>query len=231
MSNSLRTHGLQQARLLCLPLSPGVCSNSCLLSQWWYQIISPSVILFSFCPQSFPSSVSFPLSQLFTSGGQSMEFRFQHQSYQWVFRVDFLSYWLAWSRAFQGTLRSLLQHHNAKALILQFSAFFMVQPSHPYMTIGKTRALSMGKSVGKVMSLHFNTLSRFVTAFLPRSKRLLISQLQSPSSFCVFWNWGAVWFRWRAQVHSAAVRMRLSNSTNLLMQAQWRFHTFDGPWE
>ena len=77
--------------------------------------------------------------------------------------------------AVQGTLRSLLQNHNAKASILQFSAFFMVQPSHPYMTTGKTRALSMGKSVGKVMSLFFNLLLRFIIAFLPKGKCLLIS--------------------------------------------------------
>ena len=81
--------------------------------------------------------------------------------------------------AVQGTVRSLLQNHNAKASILQFSAFFMVLPSHLYMTTGKTRALSMGKSVGTVMSLLYNLLLRFIIAFLPKSKCLLISWLQS----------------------------------------------------
>ena len=81
--------------------------------------------------------------------------------------------------AVQGTLKSLLQHHSAKASILQHSAFFMVQLSHPYMTTGKTVALTIWTFVIKVVSLFFNILSRFVIAFLPRSKRLLISQLQS----------------------------------------------------
>ena len=82
----------------------------------------------------------------------------------------------------QGTLKSLLQHHNLKVSILQRSAFFMVQLSYPYMTTGKTIDLTRWTFVGKVMSLHFNMLSRFVVAFLPRSKRLLISWLQSPST-------------------------------------------------
>ena len=82
--------------------------------------------------------------------------------------------------AVQGTLKSLLQHHKSKASILLSSAFFMVQLSHPYMTIGKTTALTRWTFVGKVMSLLFNMLSRLVIAFLPRSKCLLISWLQSP---------------------------------------------------
>ena len=80
----------------------------------------------------------------------------------------------------QGTLKSLLQHHSSKASILQLSAFFTVQLSHPYMTTGKTVALTRWTFVGKVMSLLFNMLSRLVITFLPRSKRLLISWLQSP---------------------------------------------------
>ena len=82
--------------------------------------------------------------------------------------------------AVQGTLKSLLQHHSSKASVLQRSAFFIVQLSHPYMTTGKTIALTRRTFVGKVMSLLFDMLSRFVTAFLPRSKSLLISWLQSP---------------------------------------------------
>ena len=84
--------------------------------------------------------------------------------------------------AVQGTLKSLLQHHSSKASILQCSAFFIVQLSHPYMSTGKTIALTRRTSVGKVMCLLFNMLSRFVIAFLPRSKCLLISWLQSPSA-------------------------------------------------
>ena len=91
------------------------------------------------------------------------------------FRIDWLDL-----LAVQGTLKSLLQHHKSKASILLSSAFFMVQLSHPYMTIGKTTALTRWTFVGKVMSLLFNMLSRLVIAFLPRSKCLLISWLQSP---------------------------------------------------
>ena len=82
--------------------------------------------------------------------------------------------------AVRGTIKSLLQHHSSKASILQCSAFFMVQLSHPYMTTGKTIALTRWTFVGKIMSLLLNMLSSFVLAFLPRSKRLLISWLQSP---------------------------------------------------
>ena len=84
--------------------------------------------------------------------------------------------------AVQGTLKSLLQHHSSKASILRRSAFFIVQLSHPYRTTGKTKALTRRTSVGKVMSLLFNKLSRLVITFLPWSKRLLISWLQSPSA-------------------------------------------------
>jgi len=93
------------------------------------------------------------------------------------FRMDWLDL-----LAVQGTLKSLLQHHSSKASILQTSAFFTVQLSHPYMTTGKTIALTRQSFVGKVMSLLFNMLSRLVITFLPRSKHLLISWLQSPSA-------------------------------------------------
>ena len=93
------------------------------------------------------------------------------------FRMDWLDLFVV-----QGTLKSLLQHHSSKASILRHSAFFIVQLSHPYMTTGKTIALTRWTFVGKVMSLLFNLLSRLVTAFLPRSKCLLISWLQSPSA-------------------------------------------------
>ena len=92
------------------------------------------------------------------------------------FRIDWLDL-----LAVQGILKSLLQHHSSKTSILQQSAFFIVQLSHPYMTTGKTIALTRWTFVDKVMSLLFNILSRLVIAFLPKSTRLLISGLQSPS--------------------------------------------------
>ena len=93
------------------------------------------------------------------------------------FRMDWLDL-----LAVQGTLKSLLQHHSSKAAILWCSAFFTVQLSHPYMTTGKTMALTKRTFVGKVMSLRFNMLSMLVITFLPRSKHLLVSWLQSPSA-------------------------------------------------
>ena len=124
------------------------------------------------------------MSQFFTSGGQSigvsaltsvLPMNIQDRSIS--SRMDWLNL-----LAIQGTLKSLLQHHNSKASILQHAAFLTVQLSHPYMTTGKTIALTRWTFVGKVMSLLFNMLSRLFIAFLPRSKRLLISWLQSPST-------------------------------------------------
>ena len=100
------------------------------------------------------------------------------------FRMDWLDLF-----AVQGTLKSLLQHHSSKASIFQHSAFFTVQLSYPYMTTGKTIALTRQTAVGKVISLVFNMLSRLVIAFLPRSKRLLISWLQAPAA----WFWSPLW--------------------------------------
>ena len=93
------------------------------------------------------------------------------------FRIDWFDF-----LDVQGTLKSLLQHHSSKASILQYSVFFMVQLSHPYVTTWKTITLTRATFVSKVMALLFNMLSRFVIAFLPRSKHLLISWLQSPSA-------------------------------------------------
>ena len=113
------------------------------------------------------------MSRLFTSGGQNIGTSASASVLQWTFRVDLL--------AVQGTLKSLLQHHYLKASILQHSAFFMVQLSHPYMTSGKTISLTVRTFVCQVVPLVLNMLSRFVVAFLPRSK-LFISWLQSPST-------------------------------------------------
>ena len=123
------------------------------------------------------------MSQFFVSGGQKYwSFNFNispSKEYSGLnsFRIDWLDL-----LAVQGTLKSLLQHHSSKASILWCSAFFIVQLSHPYMTTRKTITLTRRTFVGKVMCLLFNMLSRLVIAFLPRSKRLLISWLQSPSA-------------------------------------------------
>ena len=123
------------------------------------------------------------MSQFFTSGGQSIGVSTSASvlptNIQGLisFRMDWLDL-----LAVQGTRKSLLQHHSSKASILRHSAFFTVQLSHPYMTTGKTIALIRRTFVGKVMSLLFNMLSRLVITFLPRTKRLLISWLQSPSA-------------------------------------------------
>ena len=167
----------------CPSPTPGVYSNSRPLSRWCHPTTSSFVSPFSSCLQSFPTSGSFQMSQLFASDGQSIG----------VFSVNIspsnehpglISFRMDWLDllAVQGTLKSLLQHHSSKASNLWRSAFFIVQLSHPYMTTGKTIALTRWTSVGKVMSLLFNMLSRLVITFLPRSKRLLISWLQSPSA-------------------------------------------------
>ena len=90
MSNSLQSYGLQHARLPCPSPAPRACSNSCPLSQWCHPTISSSVVPLSSCLQSFPASGSFPVSQFFTSGGQSIELQLQHQSFRWLFRTAFL---------------------------------------------------------------------------------------------------------------------------------------------
>ena len=121
------------------------------------------------------------MSQLFASGGQSIGVSASASVSEYSGLISFRMDWLD-LLAVQRTLKSLLQHHSSKASILWQSAFFMVQLSHPYITAGKTIALTRWTFVGKVMSLLFNMLSRLFITFLPRSKRLLISRLQSPSA-------------------------------------------------
>ena len=172
---TLWPHGLQHARPPCLLSTPGVYSNSCPLSWWCHPIISPSVVPFSSHLQSLPASGSFQMSQLFIWGGQSTGVSASTSVLPMnnprliSFRMDWLDLLTV-----QGTLKSLLQHHSSKASILQCSAFFIVQLSHPYMTSGKTTALTRRTFVGKVMSLLFNMLSRLVIAFHPKSRSLLI---------------------------------------------------------
>ena len=174
MSDSLWSHGLQHARPPCPSPTCRAYSNSCPLSWWCHPTVSPFSRL-----QSFPASESFPVSQFFTSGGQCIgaSASVLLMNIQDWFPLGLTGYLLA----VQGTFNSL-QHHSSKASVLWGSAFFIVQLSHPYMTTGKTIALTRWIFVGKVMSLLLNMLSRLVIAFLPRSKRLLISWLQSPSA-------------------------------------------------
>ena len=179
---SLQPHELQHARPPCPSPTPGVYSNSCPSSCWCHSSqlilcrplllppIPPNIRVFSnestLC-MKWPKywSFSFSISPSYEHPGLI------------TFRMDWLDL-----LAVQGTLKSLLQHHSSKASILHCSAFFTIQLSHPYMTTGKTIALTRQTFVGKVMSLLFKMLSRLVITFLPRSKCLLISWLQSPSA-------------------------------------------------
>ena len=122
------------------------------------------------------------MSQFFTAGGQSIGASASTSVLPGLPRTDLLYDGLVGISLQSKGLSSLLQHLSSKASILQHSAFFIVQLSHPYMTTGKTIALTRWTFVGKVMSLLLNMLSRLVITFLPRSKRLLISWLQSPSA-------------------------------------------------
>ena len=155
-------------------------------SQWCHPAISSSVVPFSSCPQSLPSAESFPMSQLFTWGGQSIGVSalasfLSKNTQDWS-----PSKWTGWISLQSKGLSSLLQHHSSKASILWCSVFFTAQLSHPHMTTGKTIALTRRTFVAKVMSLLLNMLSKLVITFLPRSKCLLISWLQLPSA--VIWE-------------------------------------------
>ena len=116
-------------------------AHTCPLSQWLHPTISSSVACFSSCPQSFCTSQSFPISRLFTLGAKVLELQLQHQSFQWIFRTDFLKEidWLD-LLAGEGTLKNLLPHHNLKKSILWCSVFFMVQLSNLYMTYWKSQS-------------------------------------------------------------------------------------------
>ena len=181
MSDSLSPHGMQHTRLPCLSSTPGACSNSCPLMSL---MVSNHLTLchpLLFLPSFFPSMTVL-------SNELALHIRWpKHWSFSFSispsneysglisFRIDGFDL-----RAVQGTLKSLLQHHSTKSSTLWHSASFMIQLSHPYTTTGKTIALTRWTVVGKVMSLLFTMLSRLVIAFLPRSKHLLISLLQSP---------------------------------------------------
>ena len=180
MSASLRPHGLQHSRPPCPSPTPGVHPNSCLLRWWCHPTTSSSVIPFYSCLQSFPASGSFQMSQFFASGGQSIGVSASAS----VLPMNIQDWFLRWTGwiSLQSKGLSRVQHHSSKPSIPWHSAFFIVQFSHPYMTTGKTIALTRWTFVGKVMPLLYNMLSRLIITFLPRSKRLLISWLQSPSA-------------------------------------------------
>ena len=174
MSDSLWLHELQYTRPPWPSPTPRVYSNTC------HPTISLSVVPFSSHLQSFPPSGSFQMSQLFASGGQSIGV----SALASVLPMNIQDWfplgctgWISWKFK---VLSRVLQHHSSKISILRHSAFFTVQLSHPYMTFGKTIALTRWTFVGNVMSLLFNMLSSLVITFLPRSKHVLISWLQSP---------------------------------------------------
>ena len=182
MSNSLRPHESQHTRPPCPSPTPRVHLNTSIES------VMPSSHLILCRPLLLLPPI--PPSIRVFSNESTLRMRWpKYWSFSFSiipskeipglisFRMDWLDL-----LAVQGTLKSLLQHHSSKASILQRSAFFIVQPSYPYMTTGKTIALTRRTFVGKVMSLLLNMLSRLVITFLPRSKRLLISWLQSPSA-------------------------------------------------
>ena len=163
MSDSLWPHELQHTRPPpCLSPTPGVHSDSRPSSQWCHLAISSSVVPFSSCPQSLPASGLFQWVRSSYQVVRVLEFQLQHQSFNG--HPGLISLKMDWLDllANQGTLNSLLQYHSSKAPVLQHSAFFIVQLSHPYMTTGKTITLTRWTFVGKVMSLLFNMLSRLV---------------------------------------------------------------------
>ena len=182
MSDSLQTHAYAACQA-----SLSITNSQSLFKLMSIESVMSSNHLILYRPLLFLSSIFLSIrvfsSQFFASGGQTIgSFSVSispSNDYSGLtsFRIDWLDL-----LAVQGTLKSLLQHHNSKSSILRCSAFFKVQLSHPHMTTGKTIVLTRWTFVTKVMSLLFNMLSRLVIAFLRRSKRLLISWLQSPSA-------------------------------------------------
>ena len=183
MYDSLRPHGLQHARLPCPSPTPRAYSNSCPWSSWCHLTISSSVVPFSSCLQSFPASGSFPMSQLFTWGGQrtgvsasASVLPMNIQDWSPLGRTGWISLQSkGLSRVFSNTTIQKHQFFGAQLSLWSNSHIY-------YMITGKTKDLTRQTFVGKVKSLLFNKLSRLVIAFLPRSKHLLISWLQSPSA-------------------------------------------------
>ena len=175
LSDSLRCHGLQHARLLCPSPSPRACSNSCPLSWWCHPTILFSVLPFSSCLQSFPASGSFPMNWLFASGGQSIGASTSVS----VLPMNIQGWFPLGLTGLISLLSKGLSRVFSSTTVWKHQFFWpqrsLWSNSHLYMTIRKTIVLSRWTFVGKVMSLLFNMLSGFVIAFLPRNKHLLIS--------------------------------------------------------
>ena len=186
VSDSFQPCRLQHSRPLCsspTPSLPKLMSIESVMPSNQLILLHPLLLL----PSIFPSIKVFSNeSALRIRWPQYWSFSFSFSpSNEYPGLISFRMDWLD-LLAVQGNLKSLLQHHSSKASVLQCSTFFIIQLSHPYMTTGKTIALTRWTFVGKVMSLLFNMLSRLVITFLPRSKHLLISWLQSPSQW--FWS-------------------------------------------
>ena len=189
VSDSLRPHESQHARPPCLsPASLSITNSRSLLKLMSIESVMPSSHLILYCPLFLMSPI--PPSIRVFSNESTLQLRLPKY---WTFSCSIshsneqpglISFRMDWLDllAVQETLKSLLQHHSSKTSIFWHSAFFTVQLSHPYMTTGKTIALTRWTFVGKIMSLLFHMLSRLVITFLPRSKHLLISWLQSPST-------------------------------------------------
>ena len=196
MSTSLfhSVQSISRVRLFVTPwtatqqASLSITNSRSLIKLMSIESVMPSNHLTLCRPLLFPPSIFFSIrvfsnqSVLRIRWSRYWSFSFSiSPSYEYSGLISFRMDWLH-LLAVQGTLKCLLQHHSSKASILQCSAFFIVQLSHPYITTGKTIALTRWTFVGKVMSLFSNMLSRLVIVFLPRSKYLLISWLQSPSA-------------------------------------------------
>ena len=184
--------GIQSCPTLCNPMDcssagfPFLVISRSLPKFMFIALVMPSShsssdALFCSHPQSFPAWGTFPMCSVHIRWPKYWSFSYSiSPSSEYSGLISFKIDWF--NLAVQGTFRCLLQHHHSKALVLWCSAFFTVQLSQLYMNPGKTIALTIQTFVGRVMSLLFNTLSRFVIAFLPRSNHLLISWLQSPSA-------------------------------------------------
>ena len=165
VSNSIWTHGLQHTWLPSPSPTPGACSNSCPLSRWCHPTISSCVISFSFHLRSLPASGCFPMSPFFTSGGQSIGVSASTSFLPMNTQDWSLLGWTGWISLQSKGLSRVFSNTSLKASVLQRSAFLIVQLSQPYMTTGKTNALTRQTLVSKVMSLLFNMLSTLQIAY------------------------------------------------------------------
>ena len=182
MSNFLRPHESQHTRPPCPSPTPGVYSNSCPSSQWCRPGITSSVVPFSSCPQSLPASGSFPMSQLFASGNQSVGVSASASVLPMNTQDCSLLGWTGWISCSPRDSQKSSPTPQFKAINSSMLSFLHCPTLTSYMTTRKTIALTRRTFVGKVMSLLFNVLPRLVITFLPRSKCPLISWLQSPSA-------------------------------------------------